>query len=89
MGKLLVEHTISDRVFFTNSGTESIECAIKMARVYHSKLNQERYEILSFDGCFHGRSMAAISTSNTDKMKEGYGPLMPGCQSGVFNDINA
>ena len=89
LAKLLVEHTFADRVFFTNSGTEAIECAIKMARVYHSKLNQERYEIISFDGCFHGRSMAAISTSNSDKMKEGFGPLIPGCKSLGFNDRNA
>jgi len=89
LGKLLVEHTFADRVFFTNSGTEAIECAIKMARVYHSKLNQERHEILSFDGCFHGRSMAAISTSNSDKMKEGFGPLIPGCKSLSFNDRDA
>ena len=89
LAKLLVEHTFADRVFFTNSGTEAIECAIKMARVYHSKLNQERHEILSFDGCFHGRSMAAISTSNSDKMKEGFGPLIPGCKSLGFNDRDA
>ena len=89
LAKLLVEHTFADRVFFTNSGTEAIECAIKMARVYHSKLNQERHEIISFDGCFHGRSMAAISTSNSDKMKEGFGPLIPGCKSLGFNDRDA
>ena len=57
-----------------------------MARVYHSKLNQDRHEILSFDGCFHGRSMAAISTSNSDKMKEGFGPLIPGFKSIGFNN---
>ncbi len=89
LAKLLVDHTFADRVFFTNSGTEAIECAIKMARVYHSKLNQERHEIISFDGCFHGRSMAAISTSNSDKMKEGFGPLIPGCKSLGFNDRDA
>ena len=89
LGQLLVEHTFADKVFFTNSGTEAIECSIKMARAYHSKLNQERHEILSFDGCFHGRSMAAISTSNSDKMKEGFGPLIPGCKSLSFNDRDA
>ena len=86
LAKLLVEHTFADNVFFTNSGTEAIECAIKMARVYHSKLNQDRHEILSFDGCFHGRSMAAISTSNSDNMKEGFGPLIPGFKSIGFNN---
>ncbi len=89
LAKLLVENTFADKVFFTNSGTEAIECSIKMARAYHSKLNQERHEILSFDGCFHGRSMAAISTSNSDKMKEGFGPLIPGFKSLSFNDRDA
>ena len=89
LAKLLVENTFADKVFFTNSGTEAIECSIKMARAYHSKLYQERHEILSFDGCFHGRSMAAISTSNSDKMKEGFGPLIPGCKSLSFNDRDA
>ena len=89
LAKLLVENTFADKVFFTNSGTEAIECSIKMARAYHSKLDQERHEILSFDGCFHGRSMAAISTSNSDKMKEGFGPLIPGCKSLSFNDRDA
>ena len=89
LAKLLVENTFADKVFFTNSGTEAIECSIKMARAYHSKLNQESHEILSFDGCFHGRSMAAISTSNSDKMKEGFGPLIPGCKSLSFNDRDA
>ena len=72
LAKSLVDNTFADKVFFTNSGTEAIECAIKMARIYFSKLNQKRYEILSFDGCFHGRSMAAISTSNSNKMKDGF-----------------
>ncbi|MFL2803225.1 MAG: aspartate aminotransferase family protein [Paracoccaceae bacterium] len=89
LAKLLVDNTFADRVFFTNSGTEAIECAIKMARIYFSKLNQKRYEILSFDGCFHGRSMAAISTSNSNKMKEGFGPLIPGFKSIAFNDKSA
>ena len=70
LARLLVENTFADKVFFTNSGTESIECAVKMARIYFSKLGQKRHEILSFDGCFHGRSLGAISTSNSKKMKD-------------------
>jgi acetylornithine/N-succinyldiaminopimelate aminotransferase len=89
LAKLLVNNTFADKVFFTNSGTEAIECAIKMARIYFSKLNQKRYEILSFDGCFHGRSMAAISTSNSNKMKNGFGPLLPGFKTIGFNDKSA
>ena len=89
LAKLLVENTFADKVFFTNSGTESIECAVKMARIYFSKLGQKRHEILSFDGCFHGRSLGAISTSNSKKMKDGFGPLMPGFMSINFNEKNA
>ena len=89
LAKLLVNNTFADKVFFTNSGTEAIECAIKMARIYFSKMNQKRYEILSFDGCFHGRSMAAISTSNSNKMKDGFGPLLPGFKTIAFNDKSA
>lgn len=89
LAKSLADNTFADKVFFTNSGTEAIECAIKMARIYFSKLNQKRYEILSFDGCFHGRSMAAISTSNSNKMKEGFGPLIPGFKTIGFNDKRA
>ncbi len=89
LASLLVENTFADKVFFTNSGTEAIECAIKMARIYFSKLDQNRFEILSFDGCFHGRSMGAISTSSSDKMKDGFGPLMPGFKSIEFNNEKA
>ena len=89
LAKSLVDNTFADKVFFTNSGTEAIECAIKMARIYFSKLNQKRYEILSFDGCFHGRSMAAITTSNSNKMKDGFGPLLPGFKTIGFNDKSA
>ena len=89
LAKSLVNNTFADKVFFTNSGTEAIECAIKMARIYFSKMNQKRYEILSFDGCFHGRSMAAISTSNSNKMKDGFGPLLPGFKTISFNDKSA
>ncbi len=89
LAKSLVDNTFADKVFFTNSGTEAIECAIKMARIYFSKLNQKRYEILSFDGCFHGRSMAAISTSNSRKMRDGFGPLIPGFKTIGFNDKSA
>ena len=89
LAKSLVDNTFADKVFFTNSGTEAIECAIKMARIYFSKLKQKRYEILSFDGCFHGRSMAAITTSNSNKMREGFGPLIPGFKVISFNDKSA
>ncbi|MGR3323171.1 MAG: aspartate aminotransferase family protein [Pseudooceanicola sp.] len=75
----LVAETFADTVFFTNSGTESCELAVKMARKYHyEKGAPERVEILTFHGAFHGRSSAAIAAVNTEKMVKGFGPLLPG-----------
>ncbi|MEP6343105.1 MAG: aspartate aminotransferase family protein [Maricaulaceae bacterium] len=71
--------TFADRVFFTNSGTESIECAIKSARKYHYKNGApERVDIISFTGAFHGRSLGAINAGGNPKYLEGYGPALPG-----------
>lgn len=75
----LVDRTFADTVFFTNSGTEACELAVKMARKYwHDKGKPEKIEILTFDGCFHGRSSAAIAASGTPKMVGGFGPVLPG-----------
>ncbi len=75
----LVEASFADTVFFTNSGTEAAELAIKMARKYWSdKGDPDRYEIVTFEGCFHGRSSAAIAASGAPKMVGGFGPELPG-----------
>ncbi|WP_118138567.1 aspartate aminotransferase family protein [Oceanicella sp. SM1341] len=75
----LVEHTFADTMFFTNSGTEAIECAIKMARKFQSHAGHpERFRIVTFQGCFHGRSTGAIAATQGEKMVGGFGPLMPG-----------
>ena len=86
LAKILITNTFAEVAFFTNSGTEATECAIKMARKFHSNRNDNRHEIISFDGSFHGRSIGAISTSSSKKMKEGFGPLLPGCKSVDMND---
>ncbi len=79
LADLLVERTFADTVFFTNSGTESCELAIKMARKYwHEKGQPERSRILAFEGAFHGRSSAAIAAAGSEKMTKGYAPLLPG-----------
>jgi acetylornithine/N-succinyldiaminopimelate aminotransferase len=71
--------TFADRVFFTNSGTEAVECAIKTARKYHwSKGAPDRINIITFTGAFHGRSMAAINAGGNPKYLEGFGPKLPG-----------
>ena len=74
----MVELTFADTVFFTNSGTEACELAVKMARRYWSGKDAGRTRILTFEGCFHGRSSAAIAASGAPKMTEGFGPLLPG-----------
>jgi acetylornithine/N-succinyldiaminopimelate aminotransferase len=75
----LVEHTFADTVFFTNSGTEACELAVKMARKYwFDKGQPERTDIITFDGSFHGRSAAGIAAAGSEKMTKGFGPLLPG-----------
>jgi len=86
----LVEHTFADTVFFTNSGTEAAELAIKMVRKYwYEKGQPDRIEILSFDGAFHGRSTGAIAAAGSEKMVKGFGPLMPGFRQLPFGDHEA
>jgi len=86
----LVEHTFADTVFFTNSGTEACELAVKMARKYfHDKGQPERVEIITFDGSFHGRSSAGIAAAGSEKMTKGFGPLLPGFVHLAFGDHEA
>ena len=85
----LVEATFADTVFFTNSGTESAELAIKMARKYWFEKGAPREEIVAFTGAFHGRSTAAIAASGAEKMVKGFGPLMPGFVQVPFGDHDA
>ncbi len=82
--------TFADTVFFQNSGTEAIECAIKMARKYQSASGKpERYRIITFEGAFHGRTLAALAATGNKKYLDGFGPPMPGFDQLPFNDIEA
>lgn len=75
----LVAASFADTVFFTNSGTESCELAVKMARKYwYEKGQPDRTEIIAFTGSFHGRSSAGIAAAGSEKMTKGFGPLLPG-----------
>ena len=75
----LVAQSFADTVFFTNSGTESCELAVKMARKYWFEKGQsDRVEIITFSGSFHGRSSAGIAAAGSEKMTKGFGPLLPG-----------
>lgn len=86
----LVAATFADTVFFTNSGTESCELAVKMARKYwYDKGVPERVEIITFSGSFHGRSSAGIAAAGSEKMTKGFGPLLPGFVHLEFADHDA
>lgn len=90
LADLLVENTFADTVFFTNSGTEAAELAIKMVRKHwYEKGQPERVEIVTFEGSFHGRSTGAIAAAGSEKMVKGFGPLMPGFNHLKFGDHDA
>ncbi|MFK3888703.1 aspartate aminotransferase family protein [Sphingomonas sp. NPDC079357] len=84
----LVDNTFADTVFFTNSGAEAVECAIKTARRYHfANGNPERHDLITFDTAFHGRTLGTISATNQPKMRDGFEPLLPGFKYAQFNDL--
>ena len=84
----LVDATFADTVFFTNSGAEAIECAIKTARRYHfANGNPRRHTLITFDTAFHGRTLGAISATDQAKLRDGFEPLLPGFAYGRFNDL--
>ncbi|MBY6091764.1 aspartate aminotransferase family protein [Maritimibacter alkaliphilus] len=86
----LVDATFADTVFFTNSGTEAAELAVKMARKYwYEKGQPQKTTILTFTGAFHGRSSAAIAAVGTEKMVKGFGPLLPGFKQIPWGDWDA
>jgi acetylornithine/N-succinyldiaminopimelate aminotransferase len=86
----LCEATFADTVFFQNSGTEAIECAIKMVRKYQSASGKpERYRVITFEGAFHGRTLAAIAATGNKKYLEGFGPPVEGFDQVPYTDIEA
>ncbi len=90
LADLLVARTFADTVFFTNSGTETAELAIKMVRKYwYEKGEPGRTRILTFEGAFHGRSTGAIAAAGSEKMVKGFGPLMPGFRHLPWGDMAA
>lgn len=86
--KLLSKNSFADKVFFTNSGTESIECGIKIIRSYHHFHNTGKNEIITFKGAFHGRTYGALSAQRNKKYSKGFGPLLSGFKQVEFNDID-
>lgn len=90
LGKRLVDATFADYVFFTNSGVEAVEGAIKTARKYHAANGHpERFRLITMEGAFHGRTLAAIAAGGNPKYIEGFGPKVDGFDQVPFGDIEA
>ncbi|MCM2455981.1 aspartate aminotransferase family protein [Rhizobium sp. CG4] len=90
LAKRLTDATFADKAFFTNSGAEALECAIKTARRYHySKGHPEKFRIVTFEGAFHGRTLATIAAGGQAKYLEGFGPKVEGFDQVPFGDLEA
>jgi acetylornithine/N-succinyldiaminopimelate aminotransferase len=90
LARRLTDETFADVVFFTNSGTEAVECALKMARKHHSAAGDpDRIEVIGFEGAFHGRSYAAVFAAGNPGYVEGFGPALPGYRHLPFGDMDA
>jgi predicted acetylornithine/succinylornithine family transaminase len=90
LAKLLVQHTFADKVFFCNSGAEANEAAIKLARKYSKEnVNPDRFEIITAENSFHGRTLAALTATGQEKFQKGFEPLVPGFKHVPFNDVDA
>ena len=90
LAQRLVDNTFADTVFFTNSGAEALECAIKTARRYHyASGNLGKHKLITFSNAFHGRTLGTISATDQPKMRDGFEPLLPGVQVVKFNDLEA
>jgi acetylornithine/N-succinyldiaminopimelate aminotransferase len=86
----LCEQSFADLVFFANSGAEAMECAIKVTRKYHAaKGHPERYRIITFEGAFHGRTLATLAATGSAKYLEGFGPPMDGFDQVALGDLDA
>lgn len=90
LAERLAQATFGDLVFFTNSGAEAVECAIKTARKYHAAEGRpERYRLITFEGAFHGRTLATIAAGGNPKYLDGFGPPVDGFDQAPFGDIEA
>ena len=90
LAEWLCEHSFAERVFFCNSGAEANEAAIKLARKQSmERFGEKRFEVITAQASFHGRTLATISATGQDKVKAGFNPLLPGFKNVPFGDINA
>ena len=90
LAKLLVEHSFADRVFFSNSGAEANEAALKVARKYaRERIASDRIEFVATRNSFHGRTFAALAATGQEKYQHGFEPLVPGFKHVPYNDLRA
>ena len=90
VARRLCEASFADVVFFGNSGAEAVECSIKMARKYHAANGApERYRVVTFEGAFHGRTLATLAATGQKKYLEGFGPVVDGFDQVAFGDLPA
>jgi len=85
----IVANSFADRVFFCNSGGEANEAALKLARRWHRERGDDRYEIVAFEGGFHGRTLFTVSATANPAYHEGFGPMVPGIRFAEFGDIES
>jgi acetylornithine/N-succinyldiaminopimelate aminotransferase len=89
LAKNLIKFFGNGKVFFSNSGAEANECAIKFARKWGTSQHKDKYEIITFENSFHGRTLATISATGQEKMKSGFYPMLKGFKHVKFNDISS
>jgi len=89
LAERLVEHSFADTAFFCNSGAEAVEAGIKLCRKYHDDSGRpERYRIITFEGNFHGRTLATLSAGNNAAHRKGYEPIVDGFDPVAFGNLN-
>jgi acetylornithine/N-succinyldiaminopimelate aminotransferase len=88
IARLLLRNSFGDRIFLCNSGSEANEGAIKFARKWAGQFSPDKYHILSFSDCFHGRTYGALSATSQERFHKGFEPICPGFHYAPFNDIN-
>lgn len=89
LARLLVKHSFGDKVFFSNSGTEANEGAIKFARKWARQFSDKKYHVLSFSDCFHGRTYGALSATSQEHYHQGFQPMVPGFHYAPWNNLKA
>ena len=90
LAKRIVDQCFADYIFFCNSGAEAVECGLKIIRKYHdTDGNPDKFRVITFEGCFHGRTLATISAAKKDKLMAGFEPEVDGFDQVSFGDIEA